>query len=710
MRTLIIDNYDSFTHNLAQYLAEVNGEPCEIVRNDDPAFCMADLYRFDNVVISPGPGRPERPADFGICVEVVRDSELPLLGVCLGHQGLCHAYGGTVGPAPEVRHGRLSAIEHDGRDLFAGLPTPFEAVRYHSLLVTSLPAELEETARAGDGTLMGVRHRDRPQWGVQFHPESICTEYGHRLLTNFAALTERWQRGRPRPRHLVPPRTAAPRRPPALQPQPREVSHRVLARTVRTRATPEQTFASLFGAHRTAFWLDSSRADSSLGRFSFMGDASGPLARVAEHDVWRSTTTVCTGTATHTVSGPFLEWLEADLRALSVETPDLPFDFALGWVGCLGYELKAECGGRRAHRSDQPDAAMVFADRAVAFDHHTGEVYLLALAAADAGTDTESGEEGARRWLSATARRLRSLSTDGSSVPEPPRAAAAVADLALRHHPKRYLDLIDAAQREIQEGESYEVCLTNMLTAAGNLDPWASYRFLRYTSPAPFSALLRFGELAVLSTSPERFLRVGTDGVVESKPIKGTRPRSADPQEDRRLHDELVTSEKERAENLMIVDLVRNDLGSCADPGSVAVHKLFDVESFATVHQLVSTVRARLAEGVSAVSCFRAAFPGGSMTGAPKVRTMRIIDELEDGPRGIYSGAIGYFSLNGAADHSIVIRTLVAQPGRIRLGIGGAITSLSDPQEELAETEVKAAAFLRLFGEPFPGGAEALAR
>ncbi|MEU7487193.1 aminodeoxychorismate synthase component I [Streptomyces sp. NPDC042319] len=703
MRTLIIDNYDSFTHNLAQYIGEVNGEPCEVVRNDDSGFRTADLSDFDNVVISPGPGSPERSTDFGVCAEVIRDSDLPLLGVCLGHQGLCQAYGGTVGPASEVRHGRLSAITHDGRDLFAGIPTPFDVVRYHSLAVTSLPDMLEATAWAGDGTLMGVRHRHRPQWGVQFHPESICTEYGRRLLGNFASLTQQGQWRSSRSPRNASRGTGAPLLSRAETPDADGTGHRVLVRRIRTAATPEQAFAHLYGTSRTAFWLDSSRADSSLGRFSFMGDASGPLARVVEHDVWRGVTTIQNGPSISTASGPFLQWLDTDLRGMPVETPELPFDFALGWVGYLGYELKAECGGARSHRSEQPDAAMLFADRALAFDHHSGEVHLLALAEVGAAAGAAAGTEAARSWMNETEQRLSTLPPTPLRPVGNPHGASVENGLTLRHHPKRYLDLIDAAQRQIRAGETYEVCLTNMLTGTADLDPWESYRFLRETSPAPFSALLRFGDLSVLSTSPERFLKVGADGVAESKPIKGTRPRSADPREDQELHDELLTSEKERAENLMIVDLVRNDLGSCAAPGAVWVHKLFDVESFATVHQLVSTVRAGLDEGVTAISCFRAAFPGGSMTGAPKIRTMDIIDELESGPRGIYSGAIGYFSLNGAADHSIVIRTLVAQHGKVQIGVGGAITSLSDAQEELTETEVKAAAFLRLFRQPFPG-------
>ncbi|WP_395474726.1 gamma-glutamyl-gamma-aminobutyrate hydrolase family protein [Saccharopolyspora spinosa] len=436
MRTLIIDNYDSFTYNLAHYLQDVNGEPCEVVRNDDPTFRLSDLDRFDNVVLSPGPGHPERPADFGHCAEVIRHAALPVLGVCLGHQGLCLAYGGTVAAAPEVRHGRLSQVNHEGRGLFNGLPSPFPAVRYHSLVVTQLPDEFEVDAWTPDGVLMAAHHRNRPQWGVQFHPESICTEHGHLLLCNFAELTGRWQRENARPALPLRARVAA--TPHAAQV---EAKLRVLAEELPGWCPPERVFDALYQESPISFWLDSSLAEEQ-GRFSFMGDASGPLARVVEADVWQGLAIVREADRTIEVRGPFLDWLESDLAALWADVPDLPFDFALGWVGYLGYEMKAECGARRAHRAQTPDAGMIFADRAVAFDHQEKRAYLLALALVDC-------EQPAQQWLVETGRRWRELRSQQSDE-DVPAPAGPVQELRLRHDRHDYIGLIERCQEQIQ--------------------------------------------------------------------------------------------------------------------------------------------------------------------------------------------------------------------------------------------------------------------
>jgi len=294
-------------------------------------------------------------------------------------------------------------------------------------------------------------------------------------------------------------------------------------------------------------------------------------------------------------------------------------------------------------------------------------------------------------WFTQTEARLRACRPAPAIAPPPLGDLGADHDAGMSYRLDRaqYLEAIAACRRALLDGESYELCLTNRVSRAGAIDPFGTYRLLRRLSPAPYGAFLRLPGLAVLSASPERFLAIDAEGRVETRPIKGTRGRGDDPTTDAALARDLATSEKDRAENLMIVDLLRNDLSRVAIPGSVEVHGLFSVESFAQVHQLVSTVRARLAPGRDAIDCLEACFPGGSMTGAPKVRSMRILDELEPGPRGLYSGALGYLSLDGAADLSIVIRTIVVTAVSAHYGMGGAIVALSDAADEWQETLIK---------------------
>ncbi len=698
MRTLLIDNYDSFTYNLFQLLAEVNGVDPLVVRNDEASWEELSKLEFDNVVLSPGPGRPERVRDFGICAEAIRRCEVPLLGVCLGHQGLGWVHGGQVVRAPEPLHGRVRTVEHAGAPIFAGIPERFEATRYHSLcLKRPLPGELEEIAWADDGTVMALAHRSRPQWGIQFHPESIATEHGAQLLANFRELTAAsGGSGMGGCVEFLSHSENKSTQPAGLSLKTRRLDWQIPV---------ERAFGALYGESPSAFWLDSSRPGPNA-RFSFMGDASGPLGATVSYDVEAGEVRVERredgSPRVELRNQTIFEYLERELERLRPAADDpvlghLPFEFSCGFAGYFGYELRADCGAPSAHRSPLPDAAFVFADRMLAFDHERGHVHLLCL--------HEPGrEDEAEAWLTATAARLAALEADapsgetGEGSPEPPRCCSgepSPVSLRLARSHDRYLEDIATSHQHLRAGESYEICLTNSLATEIDVDPLALYIELRRVNPAPFASFLRCGDLALLSSSPERFLRVDREGGAEAKPIKGTSARAADPDKDARLAEQLRTDEKSRAENLMIVDLLRNDLGSVCAVGSVEVPALMEVESYETVHQLVSTVRGRLRDGASPLDAVRACFPPGSMTGAPKLRTTEILERLEGRARGPYSGAIGWFGLGGGCDLSVTIRTLVLYRGEATIGAGGAIVLGSDPELEWKEMLLKAAASLR---------------
>ncbi|HKG03510.1 MAG TPA: aminodeoxychorismate synthase component I [Conexibacter sp.] len=683
MKTLLIDNYDSFTYNLFQLLAEANGDEPIVVRNDEASWEELSKLAFDNVVVSPGPGRPDREEDFGVCARAIVEAEVPLLGVCLGHQGLGLASGGTVVHAPEVMHGRLSAVLHEESPLFAGIPREFQAVRYHSLCVqTPLPDELEPIAWTSDGVLMAVAHRTRPRWGVQFHPESISTEYGRKLLANFRDLTAEHQALNGTQESQ---RNGAPRAPAAPREGPTEPRTRLTLSAKRLDALvdPERAFVHLYGDAEHAFWLDSSKVDTG-SRFSFMGAPGGPLSAVITYDVTEGVVHVDRNGLVETSEESIFDYLSREGRRLRYASDELPFDFNCGFVGYLGYELKADCGGKAAHVSSMPDAAFVFADRLIAFDHVERTTYVLCVSEPD-------GVEQADHWIRDTSLRLVSLPPVEAADWE--RLSGERADPPVPFHLSRshrqYLDDIARCKQELIDGETYEICLTNKVTAEVRPEPLPLYRTLRRVNPAPFSAFLRVGDSAVLSSSPERFLSIGRDRWAEAKPIKGTCRRGETPAEDVRLAEQLRSDEKTRAENLMIADLLRNDLGVVCEVGTVHVPYLMHVETYETVHQLVSTVRGLLREDVEPPDCIRACFPGGSMTGAPKKRTMEIIDRIEGEARGVYSGAIGYFGLSGGVDLNIVIRTIVIDGDHATLGVGGAIVMQSDAEDEFQEIVLK---------------------
>jgi para-aminobenzoate synthetase len=681
MRTLLVDNHDSYTYNVFHLLAGVSGEQPIVIDNDAVSWRALSRWDFDAIVLSPGPGSPDRWHDFCVCNDILRFSEIPVLGICLGHQGLGHLLDGKVSSAPEVMHGRLSQIHHEGNGLFEGIPQGFPVVRYHSLAITDMGPDGHVTAWTDDGVVMGIEHRQRPLWGVQFHPESVETEYGAALIENFYTLarklkTSRW-RGAKRPKEVL--RRTHTRR-------SVDSGVKLLTRTIEGEAPTEVLFEELFGEAEYAFWLDSADAPTRLAQRSYLGTSAGAERCVLEYDVEAGAIHAQRAGTTTTERGTIFDVLDRELPKHAVEPQDgLPPGLLGGFVGYLGYELKADCGSPNVHKSDVHDAVMMLANRLVVVDHVGHRTHLVVLCRGD--------EAGAERWLDeAEAVAREAIAAPASLRPlEVPPSEDHVTFHCGRGR-EQYLADIARCQAEMAAGESYEVCLTDQISTSASPKPFELYRHLRRSNPAPFSAFLKLGEVAVVSSSPERFLSVDRERRVEARPIKGTTRRSPDPAEDAALKADLTSDEKTYAEHLMIVDLLRNDLGRVCEVGSVSVPELMIVEDYATVHQLISTVQGTLAEDRTAVECTRACFPGGSMTGAPKQRTMEIIDDIEQVARGVYSGAIGYFGADGSMDLNIVIRTIVMRPGLTTIGAGGAIVMQSDPEEEFDEILLKARA------------------
>ena len=702
MKTLLVDNHDSYTYNVFHLLAAASGEEPMVVNNDAVSWRVLTRMDFDAIVLSPGPGHPSRWHDFGVCSDILRHSEVPVFGICLGHQGIGNLLEGDVNRAPMAMHGRLSRVMHEGKGLFKDVPQGFSVVRYHSLAITTPPGpEGHIVAWAEDGVVMGVEHTKRPIWGVQFHPESISTEYGLKIAQNFFDLAAQHKRSASRPagRATIAPR---PRRSAAT---PREEKAGELAlrmRTLEGQAPTEYVYERLFADHDPSFWLDSADAPTWLAQCSYLGTTAGADRCFVSYDVDSGEVAVNRGGEESVEHKSIFDYLQKEMERIKVDPPaGVDRGLVGGYVGYLGYELKADCGSPNVHSSDMPDAAMMLANRVVAVDHTKDKTYVFALCR---GEDPE-----AELWLDAAEDLI--ASAIAAPPPERPLAPPSDPDGHVTFHSgrgrERYLSDIAKSKAEMLAGESYEVCLTDQFSTDASPEPFELYRQLRRSNPSPFAAFLHFGEYAVVSSSPERFLSVDRDRQVMARPIKGTVSRVEDPEENAARRKELEEDEKTYAEHLMIVDLLRNDLGVVCDLESVEVPHLMVVEGYATVYQMVSTIVGRLEDGRSAVDCVRATFPGGSMTGAPKERTMEIIDDLEEEARGVYSGSIGYFGADGSTDLNIVIRTIVMRPGKTTIGAGGAIVMQSDPEEEFDEILLKARAPMAAIARTMTGSGAA---
>ena len=455
-----------------------------------------------------------------------------------------------------------------------------------------------------------------------------------------------------------------------------------MARPMLTEIPYHTDSAALFDAVADWPWavfLDSGRPFVEQGRYDII--AADPMLAVITRG---AQTEVHAGSSVDVSTRDPFDILRDCLGGPGECVHGLPFSG--GALGYFSYDL-----GRRIERLPEqaedaeqiPDMAVGVYDWALVVDHHERRSFLVSQ-----GRDSRS----AARWPGL-------LSRFRSVCPGPVRQAFRVTDAPQSNMSfDQYSEAFHRIKHYIREGDCYQVNLAQRFDTRVEGSLWQAYRMLRQWNPAPFAAYMNTPYCQLLSCSPERFLKV-RDGVVETKPIKGTRPRSQRPEEDARLARELRHSQKDRAENIMIVDLLRNDLGKVCVPGTIRVPELFEIESYATVHHLVSTVTGELGEGSDSLDLLRACFPGGSITGAPKLRAMEIIEELEPHRRGVYCGSIGYTGFDGAMDTSIAIRTLVHSNGSLRFWAGGGIVADSELEAEYQETFDKVTAMLKLLDQ-----------
>lgn len=438
-------------------------------------------------------------------------------------------------------------------------------------------------------------------------------------------------------------------------------------------------------------WLDSAAPADPRSRYSYLC--------VKPFQVLEAKDARVTVNGTPVEGDPF-QALQRELARWRLEPGQAPVPFAGGAVGFLGYELGGHLERLPRRHVDGlgiPDMAVAFHDIMLAFDEDTRRCWVLSSGFPETASEARKSRAAAR--ANAILRRLEGVTPIPSSAGHEHTGARWRPELTRQAYEARIMRVLDY----IRAGDIFQANFTmRHLTPRQPRHRAADlYLRLRTRSPAPFSAFVACGSrLTLASASPERFLRLDATGRVETRPIKGTRPRYADPVMDAAAAQELAASEKDRAENLMIVDLLRNDVGRVAKIGSVTVPSLFEIESFASVHHLVSTVEGRLRPGLGPVDLLRATFPGGSVTGAPKLRAMEIIDELEVARRGPYCGAIAWIGFDGTMDSSIVIRTLVITPDLVVAQAGGGIVADSDPAGEYEEQLVKVRPLLRVLGMP----------
>ncbi|WP_290598790.1 MULTISPECIES: aminodeoxychorismate/anthranilate synthase [Lawsonella] len=690
MRILLVDHHDSYTHILSHLFYSAGQQlgyaiDVDIVPHDCPSWQAArieelaqyqpaqyQLAQYQLIVLSPGPGSPLVPEDVGVS-RCLLHSQVPVFGVCLGHQLMAVVEGAQLQEGHGPHHGVVSHVRHNGDGIWHSIEQNAQVVRYHSLAIAEpLPTGIEATSWAEDGTVMSLQYQAQrcqcagaPRWGVQFHPESIDSPCGVQIVMNVLRLTQEWwdrngsgngngsdnasgyNDGGCSIRESVSVEGVAP------------------AESI-ARAKGVETVGGVTAEQIAAVFREEVQAGESL---RWLDDSLGETA---------SLIAICgePQKSGQKLGLPDIQPIQPmrPIQPMQQSSPAYPY---AGWIGVVDYE----------------DDYTNFAHTEVVA---WGRRNCWQLAGADPARVTVLCE---RLHDCVGSSQVDDMAEAATAVPstETPTILGTERVAAVAVSPARYKKSFTTCQNLLRRGESYEICLTDTIRLPRRLTrhPWEAYQQLRHICPTNFGAYLEFptGPVeAIASASLELFLHVSKDGRVTTRPMKGTAPRCLDdPAEDKRRAFALQTDPKTRAENLMVIDMARSDVARVCRPGSVTVPKDRVVETYRTVHQLVTEITGTLLPGFTVCDALRACFPPASMTGAPKERTVELLKDIEAQPRGVYSGILGFLGDDGSASFSVIIRTAsYMRSGDVLIGAGGAITADSSCHAEYEEMLHKA--------------------
>lgn len=653
---LVVDNRGFTTRILTHQLGAVH-----IVSATELA--GLDLHHYTHVVVTHG----THDADLSPLKTV---PDVPVLAIGVGYQQLAGLYGHTASASAQPVYGLPVRHHHGGGGLFAGVPNPVELISYHAWRLDGLDPEIFRIeATDPNNYVMAFRIRGTNHWGIHADPAALQSTGGAAIVENFVAMAQTTTDAASAGVHTV----------------PRGDRYQLYTREFSGELDTAATFAAVQEGTSAAFWLDSAAAHLGQGEWSLIGTNTGELAQTIRWNVSTNRLDVQSGNATYRLNADVLEYMAAHIWE-PANVVDVP-GFCGGWVGYLGYEAKQATVVDHMNRweAPTPDAYWIRPQAFLRYNHSTQITTLFAYQDSKLLDYLEAGLV----W--------------GPTVSSAPTQNGTI-EGGWRLAGHEYEQRVTQIQELLDAGSAAGICLTDTFTTdAGGLDGLALYRRLRTNNPAPYAGYLRFhafgDAIEVLSASPEKYLSIDAAGTVESKPIKGTVARSDDPEVDVDVAARMAADPKFQSENLMIADSLRDDLAVVTVAGSVHVPKLMAVESFATVHQLVTTVTGQLIPGIRATEALRAVFPGGSMTGAPKLASLEVLDRLEAGPRGIYSGTIGWIGDNNTAELNVVIRSIVIHDDELSIGAGGAVVVDSDPVAEEQEKQLKARAQMRTIAE-----------